>query len=248
MLHRKLKTRSLRFGHAGPELWRNREWSWGLQKWNENSRLWHWDSSPYWWGKELSLCTCVSVECCAADTKSLQHLLMIASRRKNFRSHWLWNSKFTALRSSSCSIHRQNIFCTWWDLTKIPIPQSQLWAQNVSAFTYSFGRENNNSCTGSWVMKTDGALPVWREFKWCTRDWLVCNMQMQIYPWDITTTKCLTIMLFSPEVISYYGFLPPPSSKASFPEWTGSSPLSPLHCAKANGLAAEGVVASSDLP
>lgn len=65
-------------------------------------------------------------------------------------------------------------------------------------------------------MKTDGALPVWREFKWCTRDWLVCNMQMQIYPWGIATTKCLTIMLFSLEVISYYGFLPLPSSRASF--------------------------------
>lgn len=122
---------------------------------NENSNLWHWDSSPYWWTEELSLCTCVSVEHCAADTKSLQHLLMIASRRKNFNSHWFWNSKFTALYSSSCSIHRQNIFCIYGDLTKMPIPQSQLWAQNVSAFTYSFRRENRTipvQAAGLWKL------------------------------------------------------------------------------------------------
>lgn len=53
MLHRKLEARLLRFGHAGPEQWRNREWSWGLQKLKENSSLWYWDSSPYWWRKEL---------------------------------------------------------------------------------------------------------------------------------------------------------------------------------------------------
>lgn len=155
MLHRKLETQSLRFGHAGPELWRNREWSLGLQKWNENSSLWHWDASPYWWRKELSLCTCVYVEDCAADTKSLQYLLMIASRRKKISSHWIWNSKFTVLCSSSCSIHRQNIFWACGDLTKIPIPQSQLWAQNVSAFTYSFRRENRTipvQAAGLWKL------------------------------------------------------------------------------------------------
>lgn len=155
MLHRKLETCLLRFDHAGPELWRNREWSWVLEKWNENSSLWHWDSSPYWWRKELSLCTCVSVELCAADTKCLQHLLMIASRRKKISFHWLWNSKCTALCSSSCSIHRQNIFWVCGYLTKIPIPQSQLWAQNVSAFTYSFRNENRKipvQASGLWKL------------------------------------------------------------------------------------------------
>lgn len=195
------------------------------------------------------VCTRVSVEHCAANTKNLQRLLVIASRRKNISSHWLWNSKFTALCRSSCSIQRQNIFWVCGDLTKIPIPQIQLWAQNVSTFTYSFRRENRTipvQAAGLWKLT---ALPVWREFKWCTRDWLVRNMQMQIYPWGITTTKCLTIMLFSREVISYYGFLPPHSSRASFPEWTGSSsPLSPLHGAKANGLTAKGVVTSCDMP
>lgn len=72
--------------------------------------------------------------------------------------------------------------------------------------------KQNNSCVGSWVMKTDRALPVWREVKWCTRDWLAGDAQTQIYQWDITTAKSLTIMLISRKVvwkvISDYGFLP----------------------------------------
>lgn len=74
---------------------------------------------------------------------------------EKFSSYWLWNLKFTALCSSSCSIHRQNIFCTFGDLTKIPILQSQLWAQNVSAFTYSFGSENRTipvQAAGLWKL------------------------------------------------------------------------------------------------
>lgn len=104
---------------------------------------------------ERVVCTRVSVEHCAANTKNLQRLLVIASRRKNISSHWLWNSKFTALCRSSCSIQRQNIFWVCGDLTKIPIPQIQLWAQNVSTFTYSFRRENRTipvQAAGLWKL------------------------------------------------------------------------------------------------
>jgi len=73
MLYRKLQTDTLRLGHAGPELRRNREWWWGLQKWNENCSLQRWDSSSYWWRKEFSLCARVSAEDCAADIKSLEY-------------------------------------------------------------------------------------------------------------------------------------------------------------------------------
>lgn len=100
-------------------------------------------------------------------------------------------------------------------------------AEHFYFYTQFQEGKQNNFCTGSWVMETDRVLPVWREFKWCMRDWLLCDMQMQIYPWGITTTKSLTIMLISPKVISYYGFLPAQSSRASFPKWTGVSPLSP---------------------
>lgn len=156
-------------------------------------------------GEEFNRYARVSAEGCAADTKSLEHLLVIASKSRN-SSHEALNAGFTVLWAAPVKEVGKTFseFMGIWQ--KCPFPKASC-KRRTFLLSRSFGREQSNSCTDSWVMKTDRALPVCREYKWCPRDWLVCNMQMQIYPGGITTTKCLAITMSTWEVVSRCGLL-----------------------------------------
>lgn len=168
MHYRKLQTNTLI-----PELLRNRECWWDSKKWNENSSL-------------ISLMDkrvrCVHPCLCWGPRSGYQ-------QPETFANDSCKEGKRTTLTNVKCKTGcvLQQLLLNWlakyflslWRFDKITRSLKSVVSAECFCFhTRLREAEQNNSCPGSWVMETDRAVPVQREFKWCTRDWLACDMQM----------------------------------------------------------------------